>query len=492
MTNTKWLRRALLGGVALGVMATGAHADELAELKAQLEGLQNRVNQLEQQPNMAALPEGVNFLTFNRGSAGIKTHLDRSTLNHHNDVIADRGFTIAITPSADLPAPVAEVVVYGFVKGDFIYSIDNDTGNVFSIPELFSEPSGDLDNDHLRAHAFQTRFGIRSRADTAIGQIRTQIEGDFFSAPFDDPPGNFRLRHAFGEWDLMPNWTFLAGQTTRTAVLVPIGVPTVDFGYSAGVGSFPRAMQVRMTYHAGPISWAVAVEKPTRETEASWPDLSAYVQFDAPGGHEFIVSGSIQDRDRRDLNPLHTSRERDRGGVGWVVGAGANIRIMDIATLSTGVHYGENGGACAYILQEIGCYSQIDSFKDVGVGGTFLDFYGADALAFQVGLSFNVTDTTTFNVQYGYSTTENLLRRGDFPGIVLTDYRPASRIESHTVHANILWQPVRQMRLGWEVMWGEYNIKGGDSDFVFLGDDWERGSRSKDALRAQFGAWFFF
>jgi hypothetical protein len=165
---------------------------------------------------------------------------------------------------------------------------------------------------------------------------------------------------------------------------------------------------------------------------------------------------------------------------------------MDIATLSTGVHYGENGGACAYILQEIGCYSQIDSFKDVGVGGTFLDFYGADALAFQVGLSFNVTDTTTFNVQYGYSTTENLLRRGDFPGIVLTDYRPASRIESHTVHANILWQPVRQMRLGWEVMWGEYNIKGGDSDFVFLGDDWERGSRSKDALRAQFGAWFFF
>ncbi len=46
MTNTKWLRRALLGSVALGVMASGAHADELAELKAQLEGLQSRVNQL--------------------------------------------------------------------------------------------------------------------------------------------------------------------------------------------------------------------------------------------------------------------------------------------------------------------------------------------------------------------------------------------------------------------------------------------------------------
>ena len=28
MTNSKWLRRALLGGVALSVMATGAQADE--------------------------------------------------------------------------------------------------------------------------------------------------------------------------------------------------------------------------------------------------------------------------------------------------------------------------------------------------------------------------------------------------------------------------------------------------------------------------------
>src|SRR4051812_3583240 len=38
MTNTKWLRRALLGGVALTVMASsGARADELADLKAQLE-----------------------------------------------------------------------------------------------------------------------------------------------------------------------------------------------------------------------------------------------------------------------------------------------------------------------------------------------------------------------------------------------------------------------------------------------------------------------
>ncbi len=49
MTNLKWLRQALLGGAALSVLATGAQADELTALKAQLEALQSRVNQLERQ-----------------------------------------------------------------------------------------------------------------------------------------------------------------------------------------------------------------------------------------------------------------------------------------------------------------------------------------------------------------------------------------------------------------------------------------------------------
>ena len=44
MTNNKWLRRALLGGAALGVMTTGAQADDLDSLKVQIEALQSNVN----------------------------------------------------------------------------------------------------------------------------------------------------------------------------------------------------------------------------------------------------------------------------------------------------------------------------------------------------------------------------------------------------------------------------------------------------------------
>ena len=83
-----------------------------------------------------------------------------------------------------------------------------------------------------------------------------------------------------------------------------------------------------------------------------------------------------------------------------------------------------------------------------------------------------------------------------------------------TVHANILWQPVKQMRLGWEVMWGRENFvddkieiddevavaRNGHHDddddkvcFRVFEDVGDRNCQDgSDALRIQFGAWFFF
>jgi hypothetical protein len=465
MTNTKWLRQALLGSVALGVMVTGAQADELSELKAQLEGLQSRVNQLEQQPAYAALPEGASFITFSRGSADLP---DYGTQAAREQNPTDRGFTIAITPTADLPAPIAEVVVYGYVKGDVIYDFDKDLGDAFSVPALWSS-NGSGDN-HVRLHARQTRFGIRSRTDTAIGQIRTQIEGDFFSE------GNrFRLRHAYGEWDMTPDWTLLVGQTWRTAVLLPIGVTTVDFSGSAGPNGFPRAAQVRMTYHSGPISWAVAIEAPTHTSAAKWPNLSSYVRFDAPGGHQFIVTGTVAD---------YRDHEFFSDNTGWAIQAGANINLADIATLTVGGLYGSQEH-CLYLAQDGAfCGSLIDADK-----GGLADFMTDDGWGVLAGLSFGLTDTTTFNVQYGFSRINN--DSGAVPPLA-NDINEIDHVDVHTVHANILWRPVQQMQLGWEVMWGQYRFSEGSNNSASTFDLPGFAKKKDDAIRAQFGAWFFF
>jgi hypothetical protein len=465
MTNTKWLRQALLGSVALGVMATGAQADELSELKAQLEGLQSRVNQLEQQPAQASLPEGASFITLNRGSTELPNYGTQAARDAYN-MPADRGFTIAVTPTADLPAPIAEVVVYGFVKGDVIYDFDKDLGDTFYVGGLWS--SNGTGDEHVRLHARQSRFGIRSRTDTAIGQIRTQIEGDFFGT--SGTSAHWRLRHAYGEWDMTPRWTFLAGQTWRTAVLLPIGVPTVDFSSSAGPNGFPRAAQVRMTYHSGPISWAVAIERPTHTSTAKWPNLSSYLQFDAPGGHQFIVTGTISDANDSDYDVI--------GGddIGWAVQAGANLNLADIATLTLGGVYGEGGEHCLYLAQDTPfCGGAFGTFIDADKAGA-LDFFSDRGWGALAGLSFGLTDTTTFNVQYGISWMEN--------DVAFLEGHDSALVQ--TVHANILWRPVQQMQLGWEVMWGQYDI---DSGPGFSG---AFAKQDDDAIRAQFGAWFFF
>jgi opacity protein-like surface antigen len=460
MTNTKWLRRALLGSVALGVMASGAQADELSDLKAQLEALQSRVDQIEQQPAQMALPEGVSLLSISRGQTDLPNYGTQAAREQNP---SERGFTIAVTPTADLPAPIAEVVVYGYVKGDVIYDFTKDLGDSFYVGGLWSS-NGDHD-DHIRLHARQSRFGIRSRTDTAIGQIRTQIEGDFFSG------GNvFRLRHAYGEWDMTPNWTFLAGQTWRTAVLLPIGVTTVDFSSSAGPNGFPRAAQVRLTYHSGPISWAVAIEAPSHTSDAKWPNLSSYLQFDAPGGHTFIVTGTVADA--RDTDYDFISGDN----VGWAVQAGANINLADIATLTVGGLYGEGGQHCQYLAQDTPfCGGDFGLVIDLDKAGA-VDWFSDRGWGVLAGLSFGITDTTTFNVQYGLTWLENDLDFLEGHDSVLVQ----------TVHANILWRPVQQMQLGWEVMWGEYDI---DSGPGFSG---AFAKKQDDAIRAQFGAWFFF
>jgi len=444
MTNTKWLRRALLGGVALSVMAAGAQADELSDLKAQLETLQARVNTLESRPVQSAMPEGTSLITFNRGQ-GTLADFGPSTARDGTQP-ADRGFTVDITPTADMPAPVAEITVYGYVKGDVIYDTKYDSGYTFCGGScLFSKAKT---NGHIRLTANQTRFGIKSKVDTAIGQIRTVVEGDFYGGGFfggaATGSGVFRMRHAYGEWDITPNWTFLAGQTWYTAGLRTIGISTVDFSGPAGP-SYSRRAQVRLTYHDGPMRIAFAIERPTYESDAKWPNFAGNFQYDLPGGHQIEIAGDVADY--KDA-PLSASNRP-----GWMVGGGANINLADVAYLTTGVVYGYGEPQNLYCVG--GC----------GIPAFTLAGKPLEALGFMVGLNFNINDTTSFNTAFGYF--ENLKHAG---GI-------GSEDRVMTVHANILWKPVSQMQMGWEVVWGQNKLVGGGK---------------REDIRGQFGTWFYF
>src|SRR5699024_2350252 len=111
--------------------------------------------------------------------------------------------------------------VYGFAKLDLIQDLDDDLGNAVNPGAIRADgqagPGG-----HSTLHAYQSRFGIPTTTPTASGDLKTRIEGDFFGSG----GGEFRLRHAYGEWNGL-----LAGQTkTNFGSDRFIGfTPTVDF-----------------------------------------------------------------------------------------------------------------------------------------------------------------------------------------------------------------------------------------------------------------------
>ncbi|MEM7428438.1 MAG: porin, partial [Pseudomonadota bacterium] len=462
MTNSKWLRRALLGGVALGVATTGAQADDLTALKAQLEALQSRVNQLESTPAPAALPDGASLITFKRGQGSLADwNVDRAS---EGRMPQDRGFTIAITPTADVPAPVTEVTVSGYVKGDVIYDFDQDSlGDTFTagsgINNLRQNVSG------VRLHARQSRFRIRSRTDTAIGQIRTLIEVDFFRFGTSGrviagnaanngqvSAGNFngnpepRLRHAWGEWDMTPNWTLGVGRFWRISCDVFTSIGTVDFGGSAGGCSSTRAAQVRFTYTSGPLSFrfgiveplqavdrrgpgAAGTATPATRTSPDFPNFAAALLYDAPGGHQLFIGAEVEHIDIDASNTVNRFSDDD---VGWEVQAGANVNLADIATLTGHFQYGD--GITNMLGEGTGNF-RLSAGNAAGSQIITNDAWGA-----YIGLSFNVTDTTQFNVQYGHAN----------PGCNTC----AGYTSTNSIHANVLWRPVRQMRLGWELIYG--------------------------------------
>ena len=508
MTNTKWLRRALLGGAALGVMATGVQADELAALKAQLEALQTRVNTLESQPAPAA-PAGANYITFERGQGSLANWgndlKDRAGNN------ADTGFTVAITPTADMPAPVAEIVVYGYVKGDVIFDTNGMTNKYsFSLQSLAPGWADNNDDDYTNIAAFQSRFGIKSKVDTAVGQVRSRIEGDFFGTGSQQGYGNFRLRHAYGEWDMAPGWTLLVGQTDYLENVTNVGIDTVDFYGDAGPLAKSRIPQVRLTWSDGPLTWAVAMEDPTYDSSTVMPNFAGFIGYDIAGGHSLQLAGVIADYDDStgkwstpsvaaksgginctpgvvdangvlsDCDPSTSysastaGQTSDGSGIGWSIMGGASFNLADVATANVGAGYGQ--GEMVRSLNQTASSNQ-----RVDVDGDLME-----AWAIQGGLSFGVNETTTFNVGAGYE---------DYLGEVTTNWIDSAV----TVHANIMWQPVKQMKLGWEVMWGQIDYAGeGYCTGTTLVDGdvpeaaWSGCKDSFDDVRLQFGAWFFF
>jgi Porin subfamily len=460
MTNLKWLRQALLGGAALSVLATGAQADELTALKAQLEALQSRVNQLETQP-APALPAGTKLLTVHRGPGSY----NQLRYERPADRVQDhQGYTIAVTPTADMPAPVSEVTVSGDIRVNLIYQtyevdgdddhfIDLDEDNDDDTSEYVGSDSADFD---IRARG---RIRVDGRTETAIGEIggSIRVRGDSSGPTQEDA----FIDLAWGYWQMTPNLQ-LGGGWDDDLAKVPVGVDSNmnsdPIVYKAGPTNEKYA-QLRLTYNSGGFTAAVAVEHNPQDNDESgsildpedkgavFPGVAGLVSFDT--GSLFLVATAKWEQDEREFFTADdTTYEYADSDDDWVVGGGAILKVSDMFRIEAAATFGEG-------MQEFDVWSS-------QVGENDMEHWNASAFAV---LGF--AEGWGFELGGAYSSLEH---EDDEAEVYDVDEDDAVG-DIWSVLAALTWNPVDQLTMIWGAGYNhlEADDEAADADWWSVG-----------------------
>ena len=442
------LKAALLGsGAAIALLASPAVADEVTDLKAQIDALQNRLDQLEVQQTKIASEQVAPAQAITAGEFPGSIKLGETSL-----------------------------ALSGYVKLDAIYTMGapgdpavGGIGDSFVLSNIPADGSfNDNRDDDIRLHARQSRFRIDSRTPTEWGSLRTRIEGDFFGGGGNQNFSNsngFRLRHAWGS--LGP---VLFGQTWSTFMDQDAFFDTIDFAGATGA-EFVRQAQIRYTADMGNgLSADVAVENPefrditttgaaTANNIDKVPDLVGALRYRQDwGAVNFTVLGRHLTYD----NGL--GQEDSTWGYGLHGGVTVNVfgkdSISGVFNWGDGMgrYFAGNGGL---INEAVVTCSTPQFVSSTGgnpspTGTSHLAFFapgcGAD-LHTQTswggwgGYAHTWTDTLRSNIIYGYSRAEwdtSLLRGAAF-----------GRIEEwQSLHVNLMWSPVPKVTFGIEYMQG--------------------------------------
>ncbi len=437
----KWLRRALLGGVAMTVMAAGAQADELSALKAQLESLQARVATME--ARAAAIPEGASLITFERGTTGLLN--DELFAEKALDAMPNsRGVSIAITPTADLPAPVASIELGGYIRAVGLWH------------STATNTKADLKDFDIWARG---HVNMAMTTDTAVGRVTggIQVRGDMGSNALGGRVSTYtpeaRMRTAWARWQMTDALSLTFGQTGQIAALSNVAYNTV--AVPVGLDS-SRRPQFRLTYNAGPVDFRFGIEDPSRAGGAAGTRYTAMPDFAGSMGFNM---GSIGFRAGGEVGKVRNNANVNK--TGWIANAGINMNLGSMVAFNFGGAY-TKGLAC-------------DGLMSAGTGrglsgvGTLNCLGGATgntlikAWALQGNMAFNMTETVAMVLSGGYLKTKR-------------DTGTAVR-KAWSVDGALVWKPVDALQFGIE------------GDYFYYKD--YNGNKYK-AAAVGFAGWYFF
>ena len=455
-----------------------ARSDDLADLKVQLNALQYRLDRI---ADDGTDPPGLR--SHARGAIRLLRGAERdahAVILSDEEVPDDRGFTILFSPAADVPVPTHTVTISGYVKGNVVFDIDDQLGDQFNVGAITAGAPDSGPN--FRIHARHSRIRIRSRSDTAVGPVRTYIEGDFFARAGNQIVSNsdgLRLRHAWADWNATEALNIGIGQTWSNFMSNFALPPSIDPRGPAG-RSFMRQGQVRLTYRRGSALLALAAENPETDIQAAvaaggpagvtcnessganscgatdrLPDFTARLYYKTQGNHQFQISGVLRElrTETRAAAPGFAGTDTE---IGWGLLAAASF---DLSPFTARIQATYGDGIGRYGSQYHGRRAAIAR------NPAAIDLETVEAFSLLASLSFDVTDRSKLTAAYG---------RVDF---ARGDTLVGQNQSLQNVYLNWLYSPVSAIQFGVEVNWAERHVRGGGTD---------------DALRLGFATWFYF
>ncbi|MBR2513799.1 MAG: hypothetical protein IKE45_07215 [Halomonas sp.] len=369
------------------------------------------------------------------------------TIKKTTAILSVSALAIAISSASqavELQAGDTTLNLYGYAKLDMIYDVDAKLSNAVGRQNIRLD-GVDGSDGHFDAHAFQSRLGFITSTPVGGSTLRTMLEGDFYG-----PNNNFRLRHAYGEWDGL-----LAGQTSTNFGGFLGMTPTVDFNGQPGQANVGRQAQLRYTVDgfsvaledSGSLGGNLGGQLPDSDDELknSLPDLTLRYQGGV-GDVNYAASALL-----RRIEYYSALNDSDEGTTGWGINLEASTAVTDGVMLRGSITHGDGVGGYQYISP--GPAGYVDSNGNVqsitGTGGT-------------AGISV-AAGPGNVNFAYGIATV-------DLDDAVADGALSAASNDTYEGYfLNYIWSPVRNVTYGVEVGYHTREVQDGrDGDAVRL------------------------
>jgi len=353
-----------------------------------------------------------------------------------------------------LPGTSAALRIGGFVKANVVQTTDSvGTQDRFIVGSIPTDPAFKGDAEAAMT-ASQSRLNFELRENSAVGQFRAFIEGDFAGEG-----ETFRMRHAFGQFGAV-----LAGKTWSTFMDTEASPEEVDFeGINGRINQ--RHTQLRYFPDLGR-EWnlAIALEDPDvvvldGDGLSQIPDIVLSAKRSVSGlmfgdrkWHIKVASLYRSIRARPTDNPGNKE-----SAVGWGFSASGqtSMDLWDLEfwnprdTLMFQLNYGQGYSTYVNDLSSIG-------MPDAVFNPLTGELDTIDALAWYVAVRHWWRDTLRSNL---------IISQVDVNALSYTvsdDYGD-NYDSSWRVSSNLIWSPVPRVDVGGEMLWGKRRNSDGSS-----------------------------